>query len=802
MNTSAAYQMSKRGRSPDSPNTEAALERSKRSRIDIDLTLQLCTLCQTLDLDASFDNAYKYYEQVKNGSKAPDRTRHRTSDGRHFYNDAVFVHRFDTRLSSASNCQLCLFFQSLRVQPDLHKRHKLLAFRSSDSWLFREDRLSECQSNTESMKIYVDTVFMAVVPDVESISLSGHEVKWLDYEIPTVGAIFRRPVDEGGAGESNNLLSAREFDDKYDLDRVRIWLDTCRREHGDACKQRASQEPISRGFRLIDCTQNPPVVEEKPWGTEYTALSYVWGSTPADLVDWPKTVLDAIEVTKELGMKYLWVDRLCINQSDTGEKSYLISRMTTIYEEADFTIVAAAGEGASHGLPGVRYTPRTPQPKYYLDSGSLLLSILRDPRRDILESQYWTRGWTYQEGVLANRRVVFTDSQTYWECRCMATHESADIALFHQKKDHNFVMADFMLTGIFKGGAYSGGSLAHQDNLVIDVDEEYRLDYGFPTIQEMTVGAQLRGLDEHIRAFSKRRLTHDTDILLAFQGVVGLYEQTKPLCLLHGLPMWTGDIAGTAAGAQVTFALSVSSWYHRASPHYSIFVSEPCQRRTHLPSWTWAGWNGTVTWRAPPNLEHCSYMSDMIFATSPGITWAANIYLSHPDRASALRLLGAQSAAQLALESFTTMEIRDPFILSSFYRVENKNKEWSWHPRIGRPGREQLSTDSPHWVARWYRIGRRLAFIGMSVAMTGQQWTDQHVSGDLVSVLMFAGRYWGNEHGTARFLTLRRVRSSPERWERVGTLYLIIPFLASCRHSAGLFAKIPARKRKRCIVIQ
>lgn len=53
--------------------------------------------------------------------------------------------------------------------------------------------------------------------------------------------------------------------------------------------------------------------------------------------------------------------------------------------------------------------------------------MLRDPRRDILESNYWTRGWTYQEGVLSNRRIVFTDEQVYWECSGMAAHESVDV---------------------------------------------------------------------------------------------------------------------------------------------------------------------------------------------------------------------------------------------------------------------------------------------------------------------------------------------------------------------------------------
>lgn len=136
-----------------------------------------------------------------------------------------------------------------------------------------------------------------------------------------------------------------------------------------------------------------------------------------------------------------------------------------------------------------------------------------------MQSQYWTRGWTYQEGVLSNRRIVFTEHQTYWECRSMASHESADITLFHTpaslKDDSNYLLVDFLLTGIFKGGAFSGGSNAHQDDAVISNDEAYRLDYGFPVVNEINVRAQLRGLADHMREFTKRHLTQDTDILPA-----------------------------------------------------------------------------------------------------------------------------------------------------------------------------------------------------------------------------------------------------------------------------------------------
>jgi hypothetical protein len=96
----------------------------------------------------------------------------------------------------------------------------------------------------------------------------------------------------------------------------------------------------------------------------YTALSYCWGSqgfiktTRATLTHWmtdlpwallPKTIQDAIVVTHELGLCYLWVDALCIVQDDEEEKAREISTMNRIFSEAQVTIATAR---ASHVYEG------------------------------------------------------------------------------------------------------------------------------------------------------------------------------------------------------------------------------------------------------------------------------------------------------------------------------------------------------------------------------------------------------------------------------------------------------------------
>ena len=195
-------------------------------------------------------------------------------------------------------------------------------------------------------------------------------------------------------------------------------------------------------------------------------------------------------------------------------------------------------------------------------------------------------------------------------------------------------------------------------------------------------------------------------------------------------------------------------------------------------------------------------MDDLIHAESLNLLWAPDIYLHHSHRPDPIRLLDTHSADRLTNEAPTLIEITSPFILNSFRRVEDANKRWSWKQPTGRPGRKELTSESPGWDAKWYRIGGQLCCVAVSVPTTEDEWTTKHKSGELVSVLMFAGKSVENEHGTARFLTLRRVMFAPDRWERVGTLYLRLPYLEKCPNNQVLFEKISVSRQNQRIVIQ
>lgn len=64
----------------------------------------------------------------------------------------------------------------------------------------------------------------------------------------------------------------------------------------------------------------------------------------------PTTFRDAIQVTKGLGIRYLWIDSLCIIQDDDVDWKEESSKMASIYQNSFLTICATAAPDDEAGL--------------------------------------------------------------------------------------------------------------------------------------------------------------------------------------------------------------------------------------------------------------------------------------------------------------------------------------------------------------------------------------------------------------------------------------------------------------------
>lgn len=188
------------------------------------------------------------------------------------------------------------------------------------------------------------------------------------------------------------------------------WITGCRTQHVKRCPEPTS-DLLTRitslpGFNLIDCVTRRIV--QAPKVCEYVALSYVWGQPSVQVVDdsvsgeqaagtlpkiLPDTVKDSIIITLNLGLRYLWVDKYCINQGMRfSELQAQLAAMDVIYHCATITIIAAAGEDATFGLPGVSSRLRKARPHITVN-GTTWVSGFVDAHKLMQLSTWATRGW-------------------------------------------------------------------------------------------------------------------------------------------------------------------------------------------------------------------------------------------------------------------------------------------------------------------------------------------------------------------------------------------------------------------------
>jgi hypothetical protein len=217
---------------------------------------------------------------------------------------------------------------------------------------------------------------------------------------------------------------------------LRGWLYDCDRTH--QCRPRGN-ETLRMPTRLIDVGTNVEDVvhlrETNPSDKDdWIALSYRWGPMPhtsttvknkkahmagMNLKQLPRTFQDAIQVTRRLEKRYLWIDSLCIIQGEGGDFSDESKRMEDVYSGAYCVIAASCATDQNSGF----LLPREKKREYVAleadknaDGIFYLCQRLENFNDHVLEGELSRRGWVLQEHALARRTIFFTEHQTYWEC--------------------------------------------------------------------------------------------------------------------------------------------------------------------------------------------------------------------------------------------------------------------------------------------------------------------------------------------------------------------------------------------------
>ena len=251
---------------------------------------------------------------------------------------------------------------------------------------------------------------------------------------------------------------------------ISTWLENCIRTH-PSCRIHQIRQ-IPKDMPWLESEELPPraidvgdsasstirLIESSHIKGQYVTLSHRWPIDPLkhftttrssidsrkrgiSLKDMPQTFQDAVKVTRQLGLRYLWIDSLCIIQNDPEDWERQSSLMGQIYYRATFTIMAAVAlaisEKSEQEQTHEGFLCRPPGPALpmvqmdYYDQNWRLKGnwFIRYSNQFLFEdSDLFTRGWVMQEQLLSRRKIIYTPDQLFWVSSTRYSHTRARLA--------------------------------------------------------------------------------------------------------------------------------------------------------------------------------------------------------------------------------------------------------------------------------------------------------------------------------------------------------------------------------------
>ena len=565
---------------------------------------ELCSTCEAIELDDAFSCRPQRYS------------------GRDIANIGIIDETWHAR-----PCPLCRLIAAVRpnakrespsVDPTSNQHeaeYKLVAFSSTRVFL--------CNGATESLERFIvgrpwiDTVFLGVVPASERRDLAYSDSGGAK-SVTSSGFISRLGSN---CPYGTQAVTIRKLSTEHvDFHTIREWISCCTANHSRRCNPPV-REPVPH-LRLIECSTRKVVIPSDP-NIPFAALSYVWGPPtvlhPQDqsqLGEVEPTVEDAIRVTAALGYEYLWVDRHCITKDNQDVRQEQLRSMDLLYAGAEVTIIAAAGQGASFGLPGVGRRARKQQAHGHVKNHQLV-SIPPDPITEIESSTWTTRGWTYQEGVLSRRRLYFTEHEVSYECQGLLCREAVSLP--------PRLMQDMS---------------THQTRLM-------HKSWAFPRAGAARSSGDGRELYRRLQEYTSRRLTYQYDILNAMLGILNAYAGLKryPLHHLCGVPILraASDMREKRNGARPgvrkrpDFGAKRQSSLAGFADGLCWNLEKPGVRRDGFPSWSWTGWGGVVSpfYGVSPGISFDGFFDlrlSILAKGAPPLSWAEYDVLNKADK--------------------------------------------------------------------------------------------------------------------------------------------------------------------------
>lgn len=273
------------------------------------------------------------------------------------------------------------------------------------------------------------------------------------------------------------------------------------------------------------------------------------------LAELPKTFRDAVIITRTLGVRYLWIDSLCIIQDDVKDWETESKNMAEVFQNSILTIAASASPDNRTGCFLQRESGRDLKVQHGKCT-FYLQCINRDwsnpsPAGGPLQS----RAWVLQEMLLSRRILFFSKDQLFWECHSMSLSEEGssrafDIEVGFPTMKQRLLKLEYWTPDTSK--------IAHQSP-----EENPILQFWLGLVQD----------------YSIRHLTEERDVFAALAGLAEFVRNRSGDEFLAG--MWKNTLH--------TELLWVARSKYRTSPS-----------AWRAPSWSWAALKGEIYYADDP----------------------------------------------------------------------------------------------------------------------------------------------------------------------------------------------------------
>jgi hypothetical protein len=309
----------------------------------------------------------------------------------------------------------------------------------------------------------------------------------------------------------------------------------------------------------------------------------------------PKNFVEAIDATRKLGVRYIWIDSICIIQRGDKGKDWReeSTKMAQYYQQSILTL-ASTGDPLVDGIFCRRTSnlPRKIIKMPYRDSTGTQNGSFYIYRTDkgsfdnfktvIRDSELFQRGWVFQEWLLSRRIVLFTPAGVFFECQSSFPRSVDGCLITPSERAEIESATDRLVLGLKLSFNASANSFR---------DLWYRL----------------------VEQYSRLNLTKADDRIVALAGVAeeygaalfvrsgGVIKNVHPRFHTDNVPPGhhIDNIFNSSQINNTLLGYAAGTWIQDL--HYGL-LWEPKDNKANstkfceAPSWSWASYSGQVVW--------------------------------------------------------------------------------------------------------------------------------------------------------------------------------------------------------------